>query len=95
MTIRVGDKETAAGIIKMLREFESLESVTVESLIEEVTEDTLEGVIEQTVLGNEVKTINFTVSCIYRTEVLTPPVPSIQPPAPEGTADAAAATTTE
>lgn len=95
MTIRVGDKETAAGIIKMLREFESLESVTVESLIEEVTEDTLEGIIEQTALGNEVKTINFTVSCTYRTEVLTPPVPSIQPPAPEGTADAAAATTTE
>lgn len=92
MTIRVGDKETAAGIIKMLREFESLESVTVESLIEEVTEDTLEGVIEQTMLGNEVKTINFTVSCTYRTEVLAPPVPSIQPSAPE---DAAAGTTTE
>ena len=93
MTIRVGDKETAAGIIKMLREFESLESVTVESLIEEVTEDTLEGIMEQTALGNEVKTVNFTVTCTYRVEVLTPPVPSVQPPAPEGAADAAAAGT--
>lgn len=89
MTIRVGDKETAAGIIKMLREFESLESVTVESLIEEVTEDTLEGIMVQTAQGNEVKTVNFTVTCTYRTEVLTPPVPAMQPSAAEGTADAA------
>lgn len=89
MTIRVGDKETAAGIIKMLREFESLESVTVESLIEEVTEDTLEGIMVQTAQGNEVKTVNFTVTCTYRTEVLTPPVPAMQPSAAEGAADAA------
>ena len=93
MTIRVGDKETAAGIIEMLRGFESLESVTVESLIEEVTENTLEDIMTQTALGNEVKTINFTVTCTYKIETLTPPVPSIQPPAPEGTADAAGATT--
>lgn len=91
MTIRVGDKETAAGIIKMLREFESLESVTVESLIEEVTEDTLEDIMRETALGNEVKTINFTVTCTYRTEALMPPVPSVQP-APA--ADAAAGTAT-
>ncbi len=89
MTIRVGDKEMAAGIIKMLREFESLESVTVESLIEEVTEDTLEGIMVQTAQGNEVKTVNFTVTCTYRTEVLTPPVPAMQPSAAEGAADAA------
>lgn len=89
MTIRVGDKETAAGIIKMLREFESLESVTVESLIEEVTEDSLEGIMVETLQGNEVKTVNFTVTCTYRTEVLTPPVPAMQPPAAQGTADAA------
>ena len=89
MTIRVGDKETAAAIIKMLREFESLESVTVESLIEEVTEDTLEGIMVQTAQGNEVKTVNFTVTCTYRTEVLTPPVPAMQPSAAEGAADAA------
>lgn len=89
MTIRVGDKETAAGIIKMLREFESLESVTVESLIEEVTEDSLEGIMVETLQGNEVKTVNFTVTCTYRTEVLTPPVPAMQPPAADGTADAA------
>lgn len=89
MTIRVGDKETAAGIIKMLREFESLESVTVESLIEEVTEDTLEGIMVQTAQGNEVKTVNFTVTCTYRTEVLTPPVPAMQPSVAEGAADAA------
>ncbi len=89
MTIRVGDKETAAGIIKMLRDFESLESVTVESLIEEVTEDSLEGIMVETLQGNEVKTVNFTVTCTYRTEVLTPPVPAMQPPAADGTADAA------
>ncbi len=89
MTIRVGDKETAAGIIKMLRDFESLESVTVESLIEEVTEDSLEGIMVETLQGNEVKTVNFTVTCTYRAEVLTPPVPAMQPPAADGTADAA------
>ncbi len=92
MTIRVGDKETAAGIIKTLREFESLESVTVESLIEEVTEDTLGDIMVQTALGNEVKTINFTVTCTYRTEVLEPPVPSA---APSADTDAAAETATE
>lgn len=97
MTIRVGDKETAAGIIQMLREFETLDTVTVESLIEEVTEDTLEGVIEETLQGNEVKTINFTVTCTYKTEVLQPPVPAAAPPAAEGAeaTDAAAAATTE
>jgi len=97
MTIRVGDKETAAGIIQMLREFETLDTVTVESLIEEVTEDTLEGVIEETLQGNEVKTINFTVTCTYKTEVLEPPVPAAAPPAAEGAeaTDAAAAATTE
>lgn len=94
MTIQVGNKETAAGIIKMLREFDSLENVTVNSLTEEVTEDSLEGIITQTALGNEVKTINFTVTCTYRIEVLTPPVPSVQPPAPEQAADAATANTT-
>lgn len=92
MTIRVGDKETAAGIIQMLREFESLEDVKVESLIEEVTEETLEDIIVETVQGNEVKTINFTVTCTYKVEALQAPVPALQPPAPEG-ADAAAETT--
>jgi len=91
MTIRVGDKETAAGIIQMLRGFESLETVTVESLIEEVTENTLEGVMEEVLEGNEVKTINFTVTCTYKTEVLEAPVPSAAPPAAAGT-DAAATT---
>lgn len=90
MTICVGDKETAAGIIKMLREFESLERVTVESVTEDVIEDTLEGIMEQTALGNEVKTINFTVTCTYRIETLIPPVPSAQP-----AADAAADATAE
>ena len=90
MTVRVGDKETAAGIIQMLREFESLESVTVESLIEEVAVDTLEGVIEEIVQGNEVKTINFTVTCTYKIDVLEVPVPAAAPPA---AVDAAVATT--
>lgn len=81
MTIRVGDKETAAGIIQMLREFESLESVSVESLIEEVEKDTLEGIIEETLQGNEVKTINFTVTCIYKVEAFEAPVPAAAPPA--------------
>lgn len=95
MTIRVSDKETAAGIIQMLRGFESLETVKVESLIEEVLEDTLEEIIEETIQGNEVKVINFTVTCTYKTEVLQAPVPALQPPAPEGADAAAAATTTE
>lgn len=85
MTIRVGDKETAAGIIQMLREFESLETVTVESLIEEVTEDTLEGIIVEVAQGNEVKTINFTVTCTYKIEPIEAPVPTAQPVAAEGT----------
>lgn len=85
MTIRVGDKETAAGIIQMLREFESLETVTVESLIEEVTEDTLEGIIIEVAQGNEVKTINFTVTCTYKIEPIEVPVPMAAPVAAEGT----------
>lgn len=78
MTIRIGDKEKAAGIIKTLREFESLESVTVESLIEEVSDNSIEGIFEDIVEGNEVKTINFTVTCTYKTETLEAPVPAAQ-----------------
>lgn len=90
MTIRIGDKETAAGIIKTLRTFESLESVTVESLVEEVNDNSAAGIFEDIVEGNEVKTINFTVTCTYKADVLEVPVPSVQPPAAVGT-DAAAA----
>lgn len=81
MTIRVGDKETVAGIIQSLRTFESLDTVTVESVIEEVTEDTLEGIIVEVAQGNEVKTVNFTVTCTYHREALEAPVPSAQPEA--------------
>lgn len=91
MTIRIDEKEKAAGIIKNLREFESLESVTVESLVEEVNDNSPEGIFEDIVEGNEVKTINFTVTCTYKTDILEAPVPSVQSPAAAGT-DAAAAT---
>lgn len=81
MTVRIGDKETAAGIINMLRGFESLESVTVESLVEEVTDDSFEGILDDISKGEEVKTVNFTVTCIYKAEIPEAPVPLAQPAA--------------
>lgn len=54
MTMRVADKETASGIINKLRDFTSISSVTVESIVEETDE-------EQMATGK----IYFTITCYY------------------------------
>lgn len=73
MTMRVEDKETAAGIIKNLRAFESVDNVIVESIIEEELDADVEGTIE-----NRKTTISFTVTCIYRVEPPVAPVTAAQ-----------------
>ena len=76
ITMRVSDKETAAGVIKTLREFETLSYVTVESIIEdEVDADAGESVLEH----NET-TVSFTVTAAYRVETLVDPA-TVQPAA--------------
>lgn len=61
MTMRVDDKETAAGVINRLRDFASVKSVTVESITEETPEE-----------GNDVDInttdtmIYFTITCYYK-----------------------------
>jgi hypothetical protein len=39
MSLKVADKETAAGVINKIRDFDSLESVVVSSITEDVSED--------------------------------------------------------
>lgn len=67
MTMRVADKETAAGVINNLRAFDSLLNVTVETIAEEYdNEDTI-------YLGDEAPVIYFTVTCSYYERNITPP----------------------
>lgn len=82
MTMRVEEKETAAGIIKTLRGFESLESVTVESIVEEETEDSGD------VLKDRETTVSFTVTCVYYVD--TPVAPVASSTAAEAATEAAA-----
>lgn len=55
MTMRVLDKETASGVINKLRDFASISSVTVESIVEETGEE------QQSQPGK----IYFTITCYY------------------------------
>lgn len=68
MTMRVADKETAAGVIRMLREYASVSEVTVESIIEE-TEDS----DNINAPGEGETMVNFTVTCFYLVEEKQPP----------------------
>lgn len=59
VTMRVADKETAAGVIETFRGFESLLSVTVDSITEEKTGD--KDISEE----DGSSTIYFTINCVY------------------------------
>lgn len=76
ITMRVSDKETAAGVIKNLREFNTLASVTVESIVEE----TLDADAAGNALENNETTVSFTVTASYRVETLVDPA-TVQPAA--------------
>ncbi len=76
ITMRVSDKETAAGVIKNLREFETLSYVTVESIIEDAVDADAGG----SVLENNATTVSFTVTAAYRVETLVDPA-TVQPAA--------------
>lgn len=59
MVMKVADKETAAGVISKLREFESIDSVNVDTIREESEDTEKKGLdISETV-------ISFEISCIY------------------------------
>ena len=58
--MRVSDKETAAGVIKMFREFESLSSVTVDNITEEKN-DSETSILEE----DGSATIYFSINCVY------------------------------
>lgn len=58
--MQVADKETAAGVIKMLREFDSVMSLTVDGLSEE-TEDR-EG---EAILNAPTEHVEFIINCLY------------------------------
>jgi hypothetical protein len=68
ITMRVDDKETAAGVINKLREFESLDSLTVNSIVEE----TLDSSVDDE-LSSDNKIINFTVTANYKVETPVEP----------------------
>lgn len=76
MTMRVDDKETAAGVINKLRDFASLRSVTVESITEETPQS-----------GNDVDInttdtrIYFTITCEYN--IAEPVAPDVATAAQE------------
>lgn len=80
ITMRVSDKETAAGVIKNLREFETLSSVTVESIIE----DSVDADAARNVLENNETIVSFTVTAEYRVATLVDPA-TTQPAAPAAT----------
>lgn len=70
ISMRVSDKEKAAGVIKTLREFETIQSLTVESIIEEKLDeemDSLDNMSETTV--------SFTLTADYA--VQTPAAPEL------------------
>lgn len=92
MTMRVVDKETAAGVIKNLREFESLGNVTVESIIEESEDDNDNDSVP---FEERETTVSFTVTCKYVVETLTAPVSTAQAQAEAEAAVAAAAAAAE
>jgi hypothetical protein len=69
MTMTVADKETAAGVIKNIREFETLESVVVESIVDN-TADTDTNIDTDT----EAETgVSFTITGQYFVSEYTDP----------------------
>lgn len=83
MTMRVADKETAAGVIDMLRGFETLMNVTVENISEESLDDGTELSMDS---GDTV--CYFSVSCYYYQNVYEDPATAAQPAADTAAADA-------
>ncbi len=82
MTMRVADKETAAGVIKNLREFESLMHVVVESIAEEEPEEGDAAKLEETI-NEEGRTVYFTITAMYYPITLEEPTIT----ATQGTSD--------
>jgi type IV pilus assembly protein PilM len=70
ITMRVDDKETAAGVINNLRTFESIDYLAVDSIVEE----TLDNSAVDDGLSSDNKIISFTVTATYKVE--TPVEPS-------------------
>ena len=66
ITMRVSDKETAAGVIKMLREFTTISSLSVESILEESEN-------EATLGDNSETSVVFTVNANYVIQTPAPP----------------------
>jgi Tfp pilus assembly PilM family ATPase len=60
ITMRVSDKETAAGVIKNMREFETLESVSVDSIVEEKDDNEASGI------DTGDTTVYFTLTAQYK-----------------------------
>ena len=66
ITMRVSDKETAAGVIKMLREFITISSLSVESILEESENEAALG-------DNSETSVVFTVNANYVIQTPAPP----------------------
>jgi type IV pilus assembly protein PilM len=71
ISMRVSDKETAAGVINNFRNFESLSSVTVTALTEETADNEADDN-----LSSDTKIINFTITAEYNVDTLIEPVSS-------------------
>jgi hypothetical protein len=71
ISMRVADKETAAGVINKLRDFESLKSITVNSIVEETAESNAEE--EGNELSSDNTIVSFTVTAEYKVETLVEP----------------------
>jgi type IV pilus assembly protein PilM len=69
ISMRVADKETAAGVIKNLREFESIKSLTVDSIVEE----TVNSDGEEDGLSSDNTIVKFTVTATYKVDSLLEP----------------------
>jgi type IV pilus assembly protein PilM len=68
ISMRVADKETAAGIIKQFREFESISNVTVTG----ITEETADNEADDN-LSSDTKIINFTLTALYNVQTPVEP----------------------
>lgn len=68
MTMKVADKETAAGVIHILRDFASIEQVIVESIAEESPQTN-----DEVSLNTTNTTVYFTVNCYYNVAEPAPP----------------------
>lgn len=67
ITMRVADKETAAGVIKVMREFSTLASLSVESIMEETEDNEAE-------FGDNAETyVVFTLNAYYVIQTPAPP----------------------